>query len=122
MCFGSILETQISVVTAHVWSMREGNIYTWKCLSVKFWGGPKSRSRGVPSPGPGRGVPSPGPGRGVPSSSLGRGVPSPGPGKGIPSPGLGRGSQVQVQVGVPGLGVSQVQVQGVPGLSKWKKF
>ena len=52
-------------VTARVRSTREGNIYTWKCLSVHFGGGggPRSRSGGVPGlrsggvPGPGRGGP-----------------------------------------------------------------
>ena len=28
-----------TVITARVRSTREGNIYTWKCLSVHFWGG-----------------------------------------------------------------------------------
>ena len=46
------------IITAHVRSTREGNIYTWKCLSVHFWGG------GVP-----------GPGRGGPRSQIFRGVP-----------------------------------------------
>ena len=27
------------IFTARVRSTREGNIYTWKCLSVHFWGG-----------------------------------------------------------------------------------
>ena len=29
----------LKFITARVRSTREGNIYTWKCLSVHFWGG-----------------------------------------------------------------------------------
>ena len=90
----SPISETIRVFTARVRSTREGNIYTWKCLSVHFWGGgsqvqvqvgvgPRSRSR------------------------WGRGVPGPGLG-GLPSPRLG---------GVPGL-----RSGGVPGLSKGKNF
>ena len=101
----------ICLITARVRSTREGNIYTWKCLSV-------------PGPGPGRGVPGPGPGGGgyPVSGSGGRvGVPGPDPGKKeYPVSGSG-GSQVQVGEGVPGpgpggRGVPSIRFGGVPGL------
>ena len=89
------------IITARVRSTREGNIYTWKCLSVHFLGGASQVQVQV------GGVPGPGPGRGVPGLRF-RGVPGPGPGSG--------GSQVQVQVvgGYPvsGPGGYPVSVKG----------
>ena len=41
---------KVQIITARVCSTREGNIYTWKCLSVHFWGG-------VPDPALDGGVP-----------------------------------------------------------------
>ena len=40
-----LASNRILFITTRVCSTREGNIYTWKCLSVHFWGGPRSRSR-----------------------------------------------------------------------------
>ena len=82
------------IITARVRSTREGNIYTWKCLSVHFWGG-------IPGPGPGGGVR--GPCRGGPRSRSRWG---------------GTWSQVQGGGGylVSGLG------GGIPSFSKGKKF
>ena len=34
-----VLVTSHAIITARVRSTREGNIYTWKCLSVHFFGG-----------------------------------------------------------------------------------
>ena len=86
-------------ITALVRSTREGNIYTWECLSVHIAGG------GYPIPGNvcshcgGGGYPIPGlAGGGVPHPRSGRGVPHPDLGyspwtwDGVPPPVLGQGT------------------------------
>ena len=83
------------IITARVRSTREGNIYTWECLSVhhcrgdtlsQVWGGvPHLRSggRGVPDPRYGGGYP-------IPGLAMG-GYPIPGLAGGYPISGLGEG-------------------------------
>ena len=66
------------IFTARVRSTREGNIYTWECLSVHHCGG----GAGYPIPGLG-GVP--------PSQVWWWGVPHPRSGQGVPHPRSGRG-------------------------------
>ena len=114
------LNSRKEFITAPLRSTREGNIYTWECLSVHHWWG-----RGTPSqvwvgayPVPGLGwYPNPGLGGGGTPTQVWVG--------GYPNPGLGGGgtpSQVEVWVGgtksqvwvgrypIPGLG-------GYPGYS-----
>ena len=96
-----------SVITARVRSTREGNIYTWKCLSVHFLGGggdPMSQIFGG----------------GVPMSQIF--------GEGVPGLRFWGGSQVsdfwgESQVSdFRGGPRSQIFGAGVPGFSKGKIF
>ena len=101
------------IFTARVHSTREGNIYTWECLSVDHCRGgvPHPRSggypisglvaggtpsqvwlEGVPQPRSGLGgCPIPGLAREVPHPRSGRGIPHPRSGQGVPHPRSGWG-------------------------------
>ena len=93
------------IFTARVRSTREGNIYTWECLSVHHCGGGYPISGlvagGIPHPRPG-GVPHPRSGGTHPRS--GWGVPHPRSGRGVPHPRSGwGGTPSQVLLGIPHL-------------------
>ena len=106
-----IFAFRFNFITARVRSTREGNIYTWECLSVHHWwrgtlsqvwaGGTPSQVwvGGYPVPGLGRGVPRPRSG-GYPIPGLGGGYPI--PGRGYPVPGLDGGGYPPGQVWMVG--------------------
>ena len=123
-----MLQIQETFFTARVRTTREGNIYTWKCLSVHFWGGGGTQSSlghggsqsslgwwegGVYPIQPWM--------RGGSQSSLGQGVPNPAwMGEGIPiQPWMG-GPDPALDRGYPNLewGVSQPWMGGYPSLGQ----
>ena len=104
----------VAFITARVRSTREGNIYTWECLSVHIVGGggavPHLRSGGGGGGTPsqvllgGRGLPEPrsGWGGGTPSQVLG--MPPARPGMGyppLPGPGMGYPPYLGLRWGTP---------------------